>query len=164
MTSVLIAGVGGQGSIFAARVLGETALRLGLNVRGSETIGMAQRGGSVVSHLRMSEAEIASPLIPPGKADALIALEPTEGERNRHFTRAEGLFVCCDVGQRAEIIAACGAKSLNAALLGMAAQMGAFPFDVDDLAETLRSFGRPQFAEMNLRALRMGAEMIGGLS
>jgi len=160
MINILIAGVGGQGSIFAARVLGETALRRGLNVRGSETIGMAQRGGSVVSHVRMSETEIASPLIPPGAADALIALEPTEGERNRHFTRAEGLYVCCDETQRASIIQSCGAKSLNAALLGMAAQMGAFPFDVDDLAETLRTFGRPQFAEMNLKALRMGAAMV----
>jgi len=163
MTNVLIAGVGGQGSIFAARVLGETALRLGLNVRGSETIGMAQRGGSVVSHVRMSETDIASPLIPPGAADVLVALEPTEGERNRHFLQQGGLFVCCDAAQRAGIIRSCGAKSLNTALLGMAAQLGAFPFDVDALAETLRTFGRPQFAEMNLRALRMGAEMIGGL-
>jgi len=156
----LIAGVGGQGSIFAARVLGETALRLGLNVRGSETIGMAQRGGSVVSHVRISETGIASPMIPPGKADVLIALEPTEGERNRYFMREGGLYVCCDEKQRAEIIAACGAKSLNAALLGMAAQMDAFPFDIEDLAETLRTFGRPQFAEMNLKALRMGAGMV----
>jgi len=164
MTSVLIAGVGGQGSIFAARVLGETALRLGLNVRGSETIGMAQRGGSVVSHVRMSEAEIASPMIPPGMADALIALEPSEGERNRCFMREGGLYVCCGAAQRAEFISQCGAKSLNAALLGMAARMGAFPFDIDDLIETLRSFGRPQFAQMNLKALMMGAEMTGGQS
>ena len=159
MTSVLIAGVGGQGSIFAARVLGTTALRENLNVRGSETIGMAQRGGSVVSHVRMSETEIASPMIPPGKADVLIALEPTEGERSRHFLREGGLYICCDAAQRAEIIAQCGAKSLNAALLGMAAARGAFPFGVDDLAETLRTFGKPQFAEMNVKALYMGAEM-----
>jgi len=163
MTSVLIAGVGGQGSIFAARVLGETALRKGLRVRGSETIGMAQRGGSVVSHVRMGETEIASPLTPPGAVDALIALEPTEGERSRHFLRAGGLFVCCGDARRAEIIRTCGAKSLNAALLGMAARLGAFPFDVEDLAETLRAFGRPQFAEMNRKALYMGAEMAGGI-
>jgi len=160
MTSVLIAGIGGQGSIFAARVLGETALRRGLNVRGSETIGMAQRGGSVVSHVRMSESGIASPMIPPGRADVLIALEPAEGERNRHFLREGGLFAGCDYSQRAEIISQCGAKSLNVALLGMAAQMGAFPFTIDDLAETLCTFGREQFTEMNLKALRMGAEML----
>jgi len=172
MTNILIAGIGGQGSIFAARVLGETALRQTLNVRGSETIGMAQRGGSVVSHVRMKppheicgfrgdpgETEIASPMILPGKADVLIALDPTEGERGRHFLREGGLFVCCDATQRARIIQACGAKSLNAALLGMAAQMGAFPFALEDLAETLRTFGKPQFAEMNLKALHMGAEM-----
>ena len=163
MTSVLIAGIGGQGSIFAARVLGTTALRLGLNVRGSETIGMAQRGGSVVSHVRMAPRdgalEIASPMIPPGKADVLVALDATEGERSRHFLKEGGLFVCCNADQRASIIALCGAKSLNAALLGLAARLGAFPFDVDDLAETLRSFGRPQFVEVNLKALYLGAEM-----
>jgi len=160
MTSILIAGVGGQGSIFAARVLGTTALRIGLNVRGSETIGMAQRGGSVVSHVRMSETEIASPMIPPGSADVLIALEPAEGERSRHYLREGGLFVCCGSEQRASVIAQCGAKSLNVALLGMAARLGAFPFGVDGLAETLRAFGKAQFVELNLKALYMGVEML----
>jgi len=160
MTSVFIAGVGGQGSIFAARVLGETALRKNLNVRGSETIGMAQRGGSVVSHVRMSDGEIASPMIPPGKADVLVALNPIEGERNRHFLREGGLFVCCDETQRAEIISQCGAKSLNAATLGMAAAMEVFPFNVDDLAETLRGFGKALFVEVNVRALLLGAGMV----
>jgi len=157
MTNILIAGIGGQGSIFAARVLGETALRQNLNVRGSETIGMAQRGGSVVSHVRMSVTEIASPMIPPGKADVLIALDPAEGQRSRHFLREGGLFVCCGEALRGSVIQACGPKSLNAALLGMAAQMGAFPFALEDLDETLRTFGKPQFAALNLKALRMGA-------
>ena len=160
MTNVLIAGIGGQGSIFAARVLGETALRGGLNIRGSETIGMAQRGGSVVSHVRFASSEIASPMIPPGKADVLIALDTTEGERNNHMLREDGLLVCCNETQRDEIIAQCGAKSYNAALLGMAAQLNAFPFGIDALAETLRGFGRPQFAELNIKALFIGAEMI----
>ena len=159
MTSVLIAGVGGQGSIFAARLLGTTALNCGLNVRGSETIGMAQRGGSVTSHVRFSADEIASPLIPPGRADVLIALEPTEGERSRHYLCESGVSVSCDAGQRAEIIQRCGAKSLNVALLGAAAALGAFPFGLDELAETLRGFGKPQFIEQNIRALRLGAEM-----
>lgn len=163
MTNILIAGVGGQGSIFAARVLGITAMQQGLNVRGSETIGMAQRGGSVVSHVRISDSEIASPLISPGKVDVLIALEPTEGERNRHFLREGGLYVCCDAAQRAEIISQCGAKSFNAALLGAAAARGAFPFGVDELEKTLRGFGKPQFAQVNVKALRLGAEMETGI-
>jgi len=160
MTSVLIAGVGGQGSIFAARLLGTAALRRGLNVRGSETIGMAQRGGSVTSHVRMSNTQIASPLIPPGGADVLIALEPTEGERNRHYVREGGVYVSCDAAQRAKIISRCSAKSLNVALLGMAAALGAFPFGLDELAETLRGFGKPQFMEQNMKALKRGAKLI----
>ena len=164
MTSVLIAGVGGQGSIFSARLLGTVALNCGLSVRGSETIGMAQRGGSVTSHVRMAlqdgDTEIASPLIPPGRADVLIALDPAEGERNRHYLREGGLFVCCDAAQRAAVIQRCGAKSLNVALLGVAAALGAFPFGLEELAETLHGFGQLQFAEQNRKALYLGAEMI----
>jgi indolepyruvate ferredoxin oxidoreductase beta subunit len=162
MTSILIAGIGGQGSIFAARALGETALRCGLRVRGSETIGMAQRGGSVTSHVRMSQSEIASPLIPPGGAGALLALNPIEGERNRHYLCAGGQLVCLLEAQKAEIIRQCGTKSLNAALLGAAAKLGAFPFDLAALKETMRSFGRPEFAEQNAKALCLGAEMMQG--
>ena len=99
-------------------------------------------------------------MIPPGKADVLIALDATEGERSRHMLREGGLVVCCDEAQRDEIIAQCGAKSYNAALLGMAAQLNAFPFDLEALAETLRGFGRPQFAKLNIKALYIGAEMI----
>ncbi|MDR0914597.1 MAG: 2-oxoacid:acceptor oxidoreductase family protein, partial [Oscillospiraceae bacterium] len=73
MTNILLVGVGGQGSIFASRVLGRTAIAEQLNVRGSETIGMAQRGGSVASHLRIAKGEVFSSLIPQGQADVIIA-------------------------------------------------------------------------------------------
>ncbi|NWF78305.1 MAG: indolepyruvate ferredoxin oxidoreductase subunit beta [Chloroflexi bacterium] len=79
--NVLIAGVGGQGVILMSELLGKAAVRDGLRVRGSEVLGMAIRGGSVVSMIRLGD-EVYGPLIPLGKGDALVAMELAEGLRN----------------------------------------------------------------------------------
>ncbi len=79
IANLLIAGVGGQGIILLSDVLGNAAISSGLSVRGSETHGMAQRGGSVVAHVRIGR--VRSPLIPRGRADYLLALEPLEALR-----------------------------------------------------------------------------------
>lgn len=84
-TGVVIVGVGGQGSVFVARVLGEAALRAGLGVVASELHGMAQRGGVVESTVIIGEAH--GPIIPRGEADLLISLEPLEALRSLHNTR-----------------------------------------------------------------------------
>ena len=78
MIDILLAGVGGQGTVLAAKVLAQAAQSKGWQVRTAETIGMAQRGGNVTSHVRMgSNGEaVYSPLITPGTADMVIALEP----------------------------------------------------------------------------------------
>ncbi len=77
---IVMAGVGGQGIILASRILGEAALEAGLNVRIGETHGLAQRGGSVVNHIKIGKG-VFSPLIPEGQADALVSLEPLEALR-----------------------------------------------------------------------------------
>jgi indolepyruvate ferredoxin oxidoreductase beta subunit len=76
--NIIMAGVGGQGNVMASRVL---ANMLSLKVTIGETFGMSQRGGSVMSHLRVSETSAWSPQIPRGRADILIALEPIEAVR-----------------------------------------------------------------------------------
>lgn len=86
---IIIAGVGGQGIILASRALGAAALAAGLPVRTAETIGMAQREGSVTSHIRLGIKE-AGPLIPTGRADILMALEPAEACRNLKYLRDGG--------------------------------------------------------------------------
>ncbi|WP_258361093.1 indolepyruvate oxidoreductase subunit beta [Moorella sulfitireducens (nom. illeg.)] len=86
---ILIAGVGGQGIILASRALASAAVTAGLTVRTAETIGMAQREGSVVSHVRLGVSE-AGPLIPCGAADVLLALEPAEACRNLKYLRPGG--------------------------------------------------------------------------
>lgn len=79
--NVIITGVGGQGNVMASRVLGNMLSRKGLFVTIGETFGASQRGGSVMSHLRISAGETWSPQIPKGKAHMIVALEPTEALR-----------------------------------------------------------------------------------
>jgi indolepyruvate ferredoxin oxidoreductase beta subunit len=97
ITSSLITGVGGQGTVLMSRLIGTAAIAAGLDVRGSETIGMAQRGGSVVSHIRMGD-HIYSPLIPPGTADCIIAFEPAEAVRVLPFLSPSGRMLVLDRG------------------------------------------------------------------
>ena len=95
MIDILLAGVGGQGTVLAAKVLAQAAQSKGWQVRTAETIGMAQRGGNVTSHVRMgSNGEaIYSPLITPGTADMVIALEPGEAARALPYLAPGGVLV-----------------------------------------------------------------------
>jgi len=79
--NVIITGVGGQGNVLASRVLGNMLTEKGLQVTIGETFGASQRGGSVMSHLRISAASSWSPQIPKGKAHMVVALEPIEAIR-----------------------------------------------------------------------------------
>lgn len=88
----LLCGVGGQGTVLAAKVLAAAAIARGEDVKTTETIGMAQRGGSVVSHVRIGE-NIHSPLIPLKGADVLIGFEPAEVVRNLGYLKADGVVV-----------------------------------------------------------------------
>ncbi|MFZ7101050.1 MAG: indolepyruvate oxidoreductase subunit beta [Peptococcaceae bacterium] len=90
---IIIAGVGGQGNLLASVALANYAMNKGLEVFGTETIGAAQRGGSVVSHMRMSDKKIYSPLVPQGKADILMGFEPIEAVRNMQFLSPQGKFI-----------------------------------------------------------------------
>lgn len=90
--NILICGVGGQGTVLAAKVLSQAAISSGQKVMSAETIGMAQRGGSVVSHVRIGE-DVYSPLIPEAQADIIIAFEAAEAVRNIKFLKAGGLVI-----------------------------------------------------------------------
>lgn len=96
MINVLLAGVGGQGTVLAAKVLASAAQARGWQVRTAETIGMAQRGGNVTSHVRMGSEgeEVFSSLITPGTADMVIALEPGEAARALPYLAPGGVLVC----------------------------------------------------------------------
>lgn len=100
MINASIAGIGGQGSVLAARILAQAAEAKGWQVRSAETIGMAQRGGDVMSHVRMGNAgeEVFSPLPAKGTVDVLIALEPGEAARALPYLKENGLLVVASTG------------------------------------------------------------------
>ena len=94
--NILIAGVGGQGNLFASSILAEYFTNQGYQVLAVETIGAAQRGGSVVSHLRVSDSEMFSPLIPAGKVDILMGFEILEMLRNFQLLSVDGSYLLND--------------------------------------------------------------------
>jgi len=79
--NIIITGVGGQGNVMASRVLAGMLVRTGYRVTIGETFGMSQRGGSVMSHIRVSDGSVWSPQIPKGRADLIVAIEPVEALR-----------------------------------------------------------------------------------
>lgn len=89
----LLAGVGGQGTILASNLLAEVALAAGFDVKKSEVHGMAQRGGSVNTHIRWDAEQVYSPLIGVGEADMLLAFEWAEALRYLGYLRAGGVAV-----------------------------------------------------------------------
>jgi len=90
--NILITGVGGQGVILMSELLGRAAVKDGLRVRGSEILGMAVRGGSVTSIVRLGD-EVYGPLIPMGKCDVLIGMEPSEALRNITYLSRSSLAI-----------------------------------------------------------------------
>lgn len=94
-TNILIVGVGGQGTLLTSRILGNLAMELGNDVKLSEVHGMAQRGGSVVTHVRFGE-RVHSPLVEIGKAHIIIAFEALEALRYMHYLSEDGIIIVND--------------------------------------------------------------------
>ncbi len=90
--NIVIAGVGGQGVLMASKVLAESALASGMDVKQNEVHGMAQRGGSVISFVRIGD-KVYSPVVMPGSADILISFEPLEALRYVHYLKPGGMLV-----------------------------------------------------------------------
>lgn len=90
---IILAGVGGQGILTIAATIGTAALEMGLFLKQSEVHGMSQRGGDVQSHLRISDKPIASDLIPKGKADMILSVEPMEALRYLPFLDSKGWVI-----------------------------------------------------------------------
>lgn len=90
---IILSGVGGQGILSIAAVIGEAAIKEGLYMKQSEVHGMSQRGGDVQSNLRISDRPVASDLIPKGKADLILSLEPMESLRYLPYLKKNGWLV-----------------------------------------------------------------------
>ena len=92
-TDIILAGVGGQGILSVATIIGHAAVASGLTLKQAETHGMSQRGGDVQSHLRLSEGTIASDLIPMGRCDIILSGEPMESLRYLPYLAPEGYLI-----------------------------------------------------------------------
>ncbi len=158
----LCVGTGGQGVIWLARALGETAARQAVAVISAETHGMAMRGGSVVCHVKLGP--FASPLVLAGRADLLLALDAAEAERYRHFLRPGGRAVVNDPAGRepdrvdaSALARAAGApRALNATLLGYADGRGVLGLDPAVLREAVGAISPGEHREANLAAFDAG--------
>ncbi|RLB44066.1 MAG: indolepyruvate ferredoxin oxidoreductase [Deltaproteobacteria bacterium] len=92
--NTIITGVGGQGNVLASQILGNAAVHKGFHVSIGETFGLSQRGGAVMSHVRLFREPKYSPLIPPNMAHIIVGLEPLEALRiTREFANPETLFI-----------------------------------------------------------------------
>ena len=118
VTNVVIAGLGGQGVLKASDILAGAIFRAGFDVKKSEIHGMSQRGGSVSSDVRFG-AKVFSPMVPPGQADCLVVLAPSQVEVARPMLKAAGVLIEPGMIDESRLI---NRKSLNVALLGVLAR------------------------------------------
>ncbi len=93
--NIVIVGVGGQGVILASKVISNAAMEAGLDVKQSEVHGMSQRGGSVISHVRIGK-KVYSPLVTEGEADVILAFEKLEALRYSHWAKEDGKIIYAD--------------------------------------------------------------------
>ena len=186
-TDIILSGVGGQGILSIAAVIGEAALKEGLYMKQAEVHGMSQRGGDVQSNLRLSDQPIASDLIPKGHADLIISLEPMESLRYLPYLKEDGWLVTnsqpfvnipnypdmekvneeldklphkviLDVEAIAKEVAT--ARAANIVMLGAAAPFIGIEYNkIEDGIR--RIFGRKgeEVVEMNLKALKAGYDV-----
>ena len=184
---IILSGVGGQGILSIAAVIGEAALKEGLYMKQAEVHGMSQRGGDVQSNLRLSDQPIASDLIPKGHADLIISLEPMESLRYLPYLKEDGWLVTnsqpfvnipnypdmekvneeldklphkviLDVEAIAKEVAT--ARAANIVMLGAAAPFIGLEYNkIEDGIR--RIFGRKgeEVVEMNLKALKAGYDV-----
>ncbi|MEE1478831.1 MAG: 2-oxoacid:acceptor oxidoreductase family protein [Eggerthellaceae bacterium] len=134
MINISLAGIGGQGSVLAAKILAETARSKGWQVRTAETTGMAQRGGNVMSHVRMGDEgeEVFSPLPAQASDDLIIALEPGEGLRALSLLKPQGLLVTASSGV-APVVSSFKAAPYNPSdMIARLQESGAYVVVVDD--------------------------------
>lgn len=178
---ILIAGVGGQGTLLASRVLGKYALLKGLDIKLSEVHGMAQRGGSVITFVRMGD-KVDSPIIDFGGADVVLAFEKLEALRYAHYLKKEGKTIYStqeimpmpvvtgaaeyptDIESRLQnpvgidamkyALLAGNAKAANSVMIGFLTKtMG---FDYETMKKALAESVPQKLLEMNVKAFEYG--------
>ena len=182
--NIMIVGVGGQGTLLASRILGNTVINEGYDVKVSEVHGMSQRGGSVVTYVKYGE-KVYSPIIDKGEADIILAFEKLEAYRAMPYLKKDGLIICNDqeINPMPVIIGATtypenifekmskkvnlkvidayklakeagNAKSVNVVLIGVMAKSTNISYD--KWIEVIKQTVKPQFIDSNIKAFDLG--------
>ncbi len=187
-TNIVLCGVGGQGTVLASKLVASAAMDKGFDVKSAETIGMAQKGGSVMSHLRIGN-DALTPMIGSGEADLIIGFEPSETVRMLPFLKKDGAIITSDravmpvtaalkgssykgtdmtdylrslsgtgklviVDTESAVREVGSSKAMNMILLGAASRAGLLgDITHEDIIEAMKRKVKPQFVEMNIRAL-----------
>ena len=183
-TSIMIVGVGGQGTLLASRILGDAVIKAGFDVKISEVHGMSQRGGSVVTYVKYGD-KIYSPIIDKGEADIILAFEQLEAYRALPWLKTGGKIIVNDqkinpmpvitgaadypsdifkkIGEKADVDIidalslaekAGSIKAVNVVLIGVMAKLTDIPYD--EWIETVKHTVPPKFLEINLKAFDLG--------
>ena len=160
---IIIAGRGGQGILLMTKVMGEAAFLSGLPVLSSETHGMALRGGSVITHLKVGPYR--SPLIPRESADVVIGMDEDEANNNIHFLKEGGLLIINRAGNGHGTLAVDANKLArelgdikwsNMVLLGFAVSRLGHPFSCPTVREAITRVSPGPFLNHNLKAFELG--------
>ena len=187
-TNIVLCGVGGQGTVLASKLVASAPMDKGFDVKSAETIGMAQKGGSVMSHLRIGD-DALTPMIGSGEADLIIGFEPSETVRMLPFLKKGGAIITSDravmpvtaalkgssykgtdmtdylrslsgtgklviVDTESAVREVGSSKAMNMILLGAASRAGLLgDITHEDIIEAMKRKVKPQFVEMNIRAL-----------
>ncbi len=186
-TSIMIVGVGGQGTLLASRLIGYVLTKKGYDVKLSEVHGMSQRGGSVVTYVKYGE-RVYSPIVDEGEADFILSFEAIEGARwlprlkkgGRIITNEREIYpmpvitgrmaypenAIAKLREKADVVSldalslaerAGSVKAVNTVLLGVLSRY--MPeIAEDEWMEAIDAIVKPAFAELNKRAFRMGRE------
>lgn len=181
----VIVGIGGQGILFTSKVLGRVAIDKGLPVIGSEVHGMAQRGGSVISHFKIGDYR--SSLVRMGQADVLMAFDQSEGIRSLPYLREGGTFIvnvhdesvfgnerlaAYLSAQKVDICRFAGYDILNehmkgnylflnVLILGAASGMGIAGLERDRVVSALKELAPPKHLDANLKVFELGLSASG---
>ena len=183
---IVLAGVGGQGTLSVSAIIGASAMSEGLFVKQSEVHGMAQRGGAVVAHLRLADQPVASDIIPSGRASLILSMEPMESLRYLDYLSPDGALITSSDpvkniddypdldGLLAKVREVPGAVVIDSERLARQAgsaratnmvMVGAASRRLPVKVETMEQFIRQTFAgkgekvvDINLRAFRAGRE------
>nr|MDO8081040.1 indolepyruvate oxidoreductase subunit beta [Candidatus Freyarchaeota archaeon] len=186
---IMIAGVGGQGGVLTSRIIGDAAIEAGYHVQIGETFGASQRGGSVITHIRLGKERVYGPLVPEASADAVVGLEPLEALKCAvKFLKPDGIIVTNEhsilppdknypeiskIQESAKNIPAKAffldsnklAKeagdilSSNIVMIGAAYTAGALPLKEEQLKNAIRS-RIPKAVDLNFKAFELGKKAL----